>query len=611
MLRNGGSYDILKRFRRLFDNISFNRRLFIIIILIGGFLLYFGSSLAQWFFFNNRTLPKAYEDNCIEERLASSYLDADVYDAAIIEHNIHNDESLTSTEHNNLLPYIGNGVFGVQVLPSNGRLYIKEGKTLSLYTQWDPLITVIPDNSVQRQFSVIQFTQGIVNEYQCIRDGYYVEHKYYAHQILNGIFIQEISISNPTSLPQKVALKLAENSQWTENESINIQVDGNNYKYIVTSSFVPLSNSDEKVAITIIYTTPPKSLTIKPKSTIKLEYLTSIYYSNKLQNLAQYDVERKNTEKKALKALKDALNIQQQRGLLNQHTSIWQSYWNTGFSISKSKAKGSLNGDKINSTIYYVLSQISKSIPNVEKSISNNEGCYRGHHTLNAPRLWKDISTIDDVNAIVKAWIITLENQGCHHLMTGGPSAVQQAIILSLGGLRFSNQHLEFNIDPQYLHRNYLFRRINYGNITHVNISVTVGNDNRAILSVALDRSDSDYYACDAGCLDSPVLLSQSYTNFPVKLTKPPTSILYITSDYQHMQNLRNALHVHAVEEAPAHDHHVMALHKHGHQLGGLPTFFWVSICFLIVVFHMFLCKLIFTEYYGRHDRQQRRYNKP
>lgn len=77
-----------------------------------------------------------------------------------------------------------------------------------------------------------------------------------------------------------------------------------------------------------------------------------------------------------------------------------------------------------------------------------------------APRLWKDTSTIDAVNEIVEAWLITLEKQGCHHLVTGGPAAVQQAIVLSLGSLRFSNQHLEFNIDPQYLHRDYLFRYI-------------------------------------------------------------------------------------------------------------------------------------------------------
>lgn len=147
--------------------------------------------------------------------------------------------------------------------------------------------------------------------------------------------------------------------------------------------------------------------------------------------------------------------------------------------------------------------------------------------------------------------------------------------------------------------------------MTHVNISVTVGDDNRAVLGVALDRSDSDYYGCDAGCLDSPVPLKQAYTNFPVKLTKPLTAVLYITSDHQHMQDLRKALHVHTVDEAPAHDHQVIAMHKHGHQLGGLPTFFWVSICFLIVVFHLFLCKLIINEYCANNDRPRPRHSKP
>lgn len=75
-----------------------------------------------------------------------------------------------------------------------------------------------------------------------------------------------------------------------------------------------------------------------------------------------------------------------------------------------------------------------------------------------APRLWKDTSSIDAMNNVVEAWLITLEKQGCHHLMIGDPAAVQQAIVLSLGSLRFSNQHLEFNIDPQYLNRDYLFR---------------------------------------------------------------------------------------------------------------------------------------------------------
>ena len=42
-------------------------------------------------------------------------------------------------------------------------------------------------------------------------------------------------------------------------------------------------------------------------------------------------------------------------------------------------------------------------------------------------------------------------------------------------------------------------RRVGYGNSTHLNMSVIVGGDNKAIIQVALDRQDKDYFACDAG----------------------------------------------------------------------------------------------------------------
>lgn len=53
----------------------------------------------------------------------------------------------------------------------------------------------------------------------------------------------------------------------------------------------------------------------------------------------------------------------------------------------------------------------------------------------------------------------------------------------------------------------FIFRRLSYGNATHVNISVVLQEDNKAVIYVALDRSDRNYYACDGGCLDDPVEL--------------------------------------------------------------------------------------------------------
>ena len=88
-----------------------------------------------------------------------------------------------------------------------------------------------------------------------------------------------------------------------------------------------------------------------------------------------------------------------------------------------------------------------------------------------------------------------------------GADGALQAMILSFGAMRFSHQHLEFNTEPKDLHRDYYFRRINYGDSTHVNVTVLVGDDNKAVLYAALDRNDKDFYACDAGCLDVPVKL--------------------------------------------------------------------------------------------------------
>ena len=92
-------------------------------------------------------------------------------------------------------------------------------------------------------------------------------------------------------------------------------------------------------------------------------------------------------------------------------------------------------------------------------------------------------------------------------------------MVLSFAGLVFKQQHLELNSHPKDLHRDYFFRRVGYGNATHLNISIIVRNDNKAVIKVASDRQDKDYFACDAGCLDPPVQLTTGSAVFPGKDT--------------------------------------------------------------------------------------------
>ncbi len=47
---------------------------------------------------------------------------------------------------------------------------------------------------------------------------------------------------------------------------------------------------------------------------------------------------------------------------------------------------------------------------------------------------------------------------------------------------------------------------------------------------------------------------------------------------------------------APPHAHDILALHRHGHKLGGLPIIFWIALAFLIVIFHLFLLKIVLNE---------------
>jgi hypothetical protein len=62
-------------------------------------------------------------------------------------------------------------------------------------------------------------------------------------------------------------------------------------------------------------------------------------------------------------------------------------------------------------------------------------------------------------------------------------------------------------LDPKELHRDMFFRSINFGKQYHVNISITVEHDNRAVIDVSIDNENGQAYACDAGCLDPPTKL--------------------------------------------------------------------------------------------------------
>ncbi|KFB40985.1 AGAP010005-PA-like protein [Anopheles sinensis] len=618
--------DLTRRLKRTFDgNVSY-RKLFLLLFVVAVFLLYIGPSFLRWLF-GHAEPTRDHTMRCMDDRLTPFYLQN-------FEYNVNIRHQPAFPHEHDAIPYVGNGWFGLEV-HTDAHLNIFRGRALQQPVNFHPIVSVASGGqSPSREATVVEYLSGIVHRFQCFPDGYHVSYQYYAHRTMPSVLVQEIQLTNTKNQLTDIELIVPRISDWPSAivKSIKLQHGSAILEYQVVTGMVdtmpvPGNTEDSKVrAVSIVARKLPRVLTLKKRGTTKLELLLTIHYSEPVPR-DKYTAHKDLIEKQAVDAMNKALVAAEHgehnayHNLKRDHIAVWNKLWATGFHISTSKAENTLNGNNINATMYAVISQArafeyEQSVTGsrkdeIARALTYAEGCYDSYHTLQAENLWRHMSTFEELNAVVGSWMLTLEKQGCHNLIKAGASGIVQAMVLSFGGFRFSNQHLELNIHPKYLHRDYDFRRLNYGNMTHLNISITVREDNKAILYVALDRSDRNYYACDAGCLDDPVQLRQSRLMFPVKLTEPVTSILYITSDRKHMEDLRHAIHVKEVVEAPAHEHHVIALHRHGHHLGGLPTLFWVSICVIIIVFHVFLCKLIVKEYCEPPDKMRYRYSKP
>ncbi|CAH0713506.1 unnamed protein product, partial [Brenthis ino] len=531
--------------------------------------------------------------------------------------------TISSLSHN-YVPYVGNGLLGL-ALEHDSHINIKYGRTLSLPVFYHPLYIV--EDLDMKESTLVDYNNGIVHRFQCSSTGLHVSYQYYAHRTIPSLFVQEIMVTNPLNVPKSLHLTVPRLSDWPTSvkQTIKLHQGVDAKEYEVVTGMIELPESENVIAVSVVCRKVRNVIQVEAKDVLYLLVLTTIQYSKPIKKI-DYAKQKDVVEKKAIEEMEKVISLTGDtvavRNLRDNHARVWQGLRYTGFYISDSKADGVINGDQINATIYAILSQVrsyehEEHIKQTTKSeilrtLTYSEGCYEGHSTLDAFNLWKPLNSLTNLNNVASIWLLTLEKQGCHNLLKAGASGVNQAMILSFGSLRFSNQHLEYNIHPSKLHRDFLFRRVNYGNMTHVNISVILQEDNKAAIFVALDRSDKTYYACDAGCLDSPVQLGPYRKYFPVKLTEPLTALLYITADKQHMEDLRHAIHVHEVVEAPAHEHHVIALHRHGHSLGGLNPLFWVSIILLIVIFHLFLCRIIMNEFCesGTNISYKRLYNK-
>ncbi|KRY28549.1 Uncharacterized protein T01_8951, partial [Trichinella spiralis] len=500
--------------------------------LFGMFLL-----LRYYFFYPNESSLNDGKCSVVFEHIMQSFkADADIYDAVIVYADEIADEKPV------WLPYTGNGYITVDV-SEKGKMYIRGLTDEFLDAGFRPIVDVALQTQYKSMLGayIVHFKDGKVVKLQCYDVGdqcVQVVTTYFVHRTRPSVFIQHISISNPTD--NTVILHLHRDDD-TLQRFTKSRVESQSQ----VSAFQYTGSANGKVGMSVILSNFAK--------------LLHAFYT--------------------VTALDD-------HPIIEEHTQAWNQLWNSGLSISYSKAPNGLNGDMINGTMYYILCHYELQSDNSMEFSNRPSHCYSSHSTLLPSKLWAKLNSVSTILSINSLWSYTLVEHGCGNLLymsnlLAGATGVVQALLLSFGALKHTAHHLEFDQQPQDLHRDFFFRNIYFTKSTYVNIRVMVNDENRAIMYASVNRTSptgKELFACDAGCLDPPIELSSSSTLIPVKRTVPATPILYVTDQREHIERLKMSIHVREVANAPAHEHHIIALHKHGHRLGGLPPAFWFSL---------------------------------
>ncbi|VDN01268.1 unnamed protein product [Thelazia callipaeda] len=574
---------VLKKFKQL----SLLKRISLTAIFILSAFYFLAS------FFTSSFISES--EKCLNERLLEWTILEKTYAVAISRNNF---------------GFTGNGFIG---MGGDGELRLKAtlSRVLSVRSAFFPFITAkILDSEFSESF-VTDFRDGTIIAIRC----YHINdqcicttQRIYAHRRRPHLLIQEFRASNPSTSDIEIKLMFTVSKLWN-----HIKRDS-----VADPLYTRYFESDGAHTLAAITCNEvPETVTVGQGHDIFIRFLCLISYVSPLQK--NKDEELKVLEESIVKELA-LCKMMEGNILYREHSTAWKRLNIVTFGISKSLAPNALNAAEINSTRHMLLSNTRDPLLEIgfdkerkkaaSSSLNKMQMCYTGHSTLLVPsRLWKRSSNMNDMIETMDIWLLTLEKRGCGELLKIGASGLAEAFVLSLLASKFSNEHLEVNIDLADLQREIVVNDIAYSPNTRISISILLNDGNRPYFMIS---SNSQVFACNAACLNSPVAVGPTNVHIPVKITVPATPILYISHNKNHLEQLRGTIHVVELADAPAHEHGLIALHKHGHRLGGLPALFWLMLGALVTVFHLFLFKLLYSEWkkgdttpYNYYSRQR------
>lgn len=575
---------------------SWARRLLIGLLLFLIFYWYLGAE-RRWHLFSGAAMPGGAAGQCL---LAEIHRWKSVVDRG---------EGVYSTPQEQLdTPFVsGNGHILIDI--DTNRLWVapssQPGSAPVHQTEYSPRVGVhLEGKRTEAQATMLWFRKGAVLSVRCAssapqsaRDCVTIREEHVAHRSRPNVYLQRVHVNNPSDRPVSVSF---ENPSFGSRFTTNVE-KVEDRDVVVSSGRVSVENN--RLVLVVVVT---RKLSGKIQVAAKSEHSDSILSvvwtsepidSSKLEET--FSVLRDGAKRELAELLRLSVD-----DLVVDHQQAWMDLFISGVEMRKITDSHTPSSRTVNTTLYYILSSFTAPLldrrlsgeerARLESSLNYADHCFSGHATMHAENLWPErVSSAAQILQLVTLWTLTLQKRGCKVLVAAGAHGAMQGMVLSFGGLQFTENHLQFQADPDVLHNSYALRGIHY-NQDLMNLAVLLDVEGKPFLHVSVKPQEKPVklYACEAGCLNEPVELTSEVKGhtFPVMVTQPITPLLYISTDLRHLQDLRHTLHLKAIL---AHEEHM------ANRYPGLPFLFWFSVASLITLFHLFLFKLIYNEYCG------------
>ncbi|RXM90646.1 hypothetical protein EOD39_21990 [Acipenser ruthenus] len=464
---------------------------------------------------------------------------------------------------------VGNGRLLVDV--ESNKLWVSSsqpGASPVLLTEYPPLVALKPaEVRSEGQAVMLWFRKGSVLSVRCLLMGptqgdcVTLREEFIAHRTRPSLYLQRIHISNPTDRPatfEVASLTMSFGSKFLASvEKIEDQD-------IMLSTGRVLTEKKQIVLVVVATKKMGSRLQVAAKSEFAENVLSVVYTSDPIDS-SKLEETLSRLRDGARREMGDLMRMSVD-DLYQEHQQSWADLFISGVEMRKIMDAHTPSSDTVNTTLYYVLSTFTAPLldkkisaeerEKLESSLNYADHCFSGHATMHAENLWpSQVSGVAHILQLVNLWNLTLQKRGCKALVAAGVHGVMQ---------------------------------------DSINLAVLLDTEGKPFLHLSVKPQDKQVklYACEAGCMNEPVELTSEVKGhvFPVMVTQPITPLLYISTDLTHLQDLRHTLHLKAIL---AHEEHMAK------QDPGLPFLFWFSVASLITLFHLFLFKLIYNEYWG------------